>query len=449
MKCILVANRGEIGVRIVKACRDLGIRSVAIYSEADRNSLHVRLADQAVKIGPSSVTSSYLSQPAILHTAVSCGCNAIHPGYGFLAENPEFAKACEEEGLLFIGPSPQTIQKFGDKSQARAEAAAAGVPVVPGSEDSFTTLTPALKEARRVGFPILIKARSGGGGRGMRVANNESEFTSLFPQATAEAASAFGDESMYIEKYLTKIRHVEVQILGDNYGNIQALGERDCTVQRRHQKLVEEAPCVVVSEITRRKMIDAAIRLGKSIGYKGLGTVEYVLCEDLETFYFIEMNTRIQVEHPVTEAIFGIDLVRSQIQLAMGHKLSDVIENANIDGHAIEFRINAENWKKDFLPSPGLISRWSPAAGTGIRVDSHVYESFRIEPFYDSMIAKLVVHGDSREQALKRAGFALDQFVVEGIDTTIGFHQKLLKQQQFVSGDIATNWVESRFLTES
>ena len=448
MKRILIANRGEIAVRIVNACRNLGIESVAVYSDADAYSLHVLQADRAIRIGPPPASMSYLNQNSLVHVAVALNCDAIHPGYGFLSENPEFVELCDRERIKFIGPMADSLRRMGDKVQARAEAVKIGIPVVPGSSKAFTESAPALEESKVIGYPVLIKARGGGGGRGMRVANSPMEFVSYFAQATKEAESAFGDAALYLEKFLTGIRHVEVQILGDEYGDVIALGERDCTVQRRHQKLVEESPCFVIDDSVRNHLHQSAVQLGQAIGYQGAGTVEFILNDNRKQIFFIEMNTRIQVEHPVTELLFGVDLVEAQLRLAMGEKVSDVIGERSAVGHAMEFRINAEDWQSGFRPSPGTIRHWQPAAGAGIRVDTHIYESFRISPFYDSMIAKLIVHGHDRNHALKRARDALRQFRIDGVKSTIGFHRELLDHPAFQSGEISTKWVENEFLPE-
>ena len=449
MERILIANRGEIALRAVQACRNLGIESVAVYTDADRESLHVLQADIAIRIGPDAAGLSYLNQQALIHAAMSTNCQAVHPGYGFLSENADFVQLCEQEGIVFIGPSADSLKRMGNKSQARIEAVRLDIAVVPGSGASFTDSRQAIGVAEEVGFPVLIKARGGGGGRGMRVVLDKEQFSSEFTQASAEAQSAFGDAELYLEKYLTGIRHVEVQILGDRYGNVVALGERDCTVQRRHQKLVEESPCIVMNENMRSELHDCAVRLGRAIGYRGAGTVEFVLTEDFSKFYFIEMNTRIQVEHPVTEQLFGLDLVEAQIRLAAGEPVSDIVTQNTPHGHAIEFRINAENWRNDFRPTPGKITHWQSPAGAGVRVDTHAHQSFRISPFYDSMIAKLIVHGHDREHALNRAVQALDNFQIEGVSTTIGFHQELLQQTDFKTGNISTKWVEEKFLSEN
>ena len=446
MNRILIANRGEIALRVCLACRNLGIESVAVYTEADAFSKHVTFADQSVRIGPSVATSSYLNQQALVHAAEKLKCDAIHPGYGFLSENSHFAELCESHKIQFIGPDSKTIREMGDKSNARKQAMNSGVPVVPGSGDAFADADPAENEAQSIGYPVLIKASAGGGGRGMRVVSTQSDFRPMFAQASKEAESAFGSGLMYVEKFLPNVSHVEVQILGDNFGNVQALGERDCTVQRRHQKLVEEAPCSKIDDTIRQQLLEHSERLGKSIGYKGAGTVEYILDEHCEKFYFIEMNTRIQVEHPVTEMLFRTDLIEAQLRLAMGEPLAKIVDSRPPVGHAMEFRINAENWTDDFRPSPGVIQRWNPPSGSGIRLDTHVYEGFRISPYYDSMIAKLIIYGHNRGQTLERAKNALNQFDVEGVDTTIRFHQSLLDQPDFITGNISTNWVENEFM---
>ncbi len=449
MKRVLIANRGEIALRVIQACRNLGIESVSVYTEADARSLHVLQADHAVKVGPSPATSSYLNQNAMIHIAQSMNCDGIHPGYGFLSEKAEFVALCESEDIRFIGPVSDSLNRMGDKAQARSEAVNLGISVVPGSSESFDNPASALEVANEIGYPILIKARGGGGGRGMRVVEDSRRFVREFVQASIEAQAAFDDSEIYLEKFLSGIHHVEVQILGDEYGDVVALGERDCTVQRRHQKLVEESPCMVIGAEMRSQLHDCAIRLGKSIGYRGAGTVEFVLTEDRIKFYFIEMNTRIQVEHPVTEVLFGIDLVEAQLKLSMGSRVSEIVGNRSSTGHAIEFRINAENWQNGFRPSPGVIRSWNLPAGSGIRVDTHCYQRFRISPYYDSMIAKLIVHGHDRQHALTRAERALRDFEIEGVATTIGFHQELLEQQAFKMSNISTKWVENEFLPEN
>ena len=449
MKRLLVANRGEIALRIVQAARNLGIESVAVFTDADARSLHVLQADRAVRIGPSPPMLSYLNQNALVHVAQSTHCDAIHPGYGFLSENSDFVELCESENMVFVGPASASIRCMGNKVQARAEAQKVGIDVVPGTMNPCTDLESAKIEAANIDYPVLIKARGGGGGKGMRVVDNESQFSAEFTQAAIEAESAFGDSALYLEKYLTRIRHIEVQILGDSQGEVVALGERDCTVQRRHQKLVEEAPCTVIDDALRRNLHENAVRLGRLIGYRGAGTVEFVLTEDRQQFYFIEANTRIQVEHPVTEQLTGIDLIEAQLRIARGENISEIVNGNSYSGHAIEFRINAESWQHGFRPSPGRIRNWKLPSGSGVRVDTHCYDSFDISPFYDSMIAKLIIHGHDRKHALQRADAALAEFRIEGIDTTLGFHQKLLANASFRSGDVYTTWVEQEFLTDN
>lgn len=449
MKRVLVANRGEIALRIIQAARNLGIESVAVYTDADARSLHVLQADEAVRIGPSPPALSYLNQQAIVHVAQATNCDAIHPGYGFLSENPEFAELCEAENISFVGPASSSIRCMGNKVQARAEAKKAGMEVVPGTMSPCRDPESAGIEAARIGYPVLIKARGGGGGKGMRVVETESSFSVEFTQASVEAESAFGDPALYLEKFLPRIRHIEVQILGDSQGDVVALGERDCTIQRRHQKLVEEAPCAVIDERLRRKLQDSAVRLGRLIGYRGAGTVEFILAEDGRQVHFIEMNTRIQVEHPVTEQLVGIDLIEAQLRIARGERVSEIVNGNAQRGHAIEFRINAESWRHGFRPSPGPIRNWELPSGSGVRVDTHCYHTFEISPFYDSMMAKLIIHGYDREHALHRAEAALGEFQIEGVETTLGFHQRLLANQSFRAGDVHTTWVENSFLTDS
>ncbi len=449
MKRVLIANRGEIALRVVQACRNLGLESVAVYTDADKGSLHRLQADQAVKVGPSVTSLSYLNQKAIIHVAQSLNCDAIHPGYGFLSENPSFVHLCEAEGIQFIGPSACCVRMMGDKARARTKCKELNIPVVPGSQDAFEDVQTAMKALSSIEFPVLIKARGGGGGRGMRIVANEQQFFHEFMQASQEAEAAFSDSSLYLEKYLSRVRHVEVQILGDQQGQVIALGERDCTVQRRYQKLVEESPCPVLGEPLQKKLHQCAVRLGEAIGYVGAGTVEFVVTEDLQRAYFIEMNTRIQVEHPVTELLFGMNLIEAQLRLAMGVPVSAILDDQQPVGHAIEFRINAEDWEVGFQPSPGVIRTWRPPAGSGVRIDTHVYKSFQISPYYDSMVAKLIVHGHDRNHALARAENALESFQIEGIKTTIGFHCKLLQQPAFRSGNFHTKWVEEEFLTEN
>ena len=445
---VLIANRGEIALRAARACRAVGLESVAVYSEADAASPHRWVADAAWCVGPAPSTASYLNSPALLHVAKASGCDAVYPGYGFLAENADFAGRCAAEGLAFIGPRPETIRLMGDKARARAAAEQAGVPIVPGSQTAFDGLDEARGAAEAIGFPLLLKARSGGGGRGMRVADDRTAFERLFEQARGEAEAAFGDGAIYLERFLARVRHIEVQLFGDSGGRVVQLGERDCTVQRRHQKLVEEAPSPALDAETRVALLDAAVRLGRSVGYEGAGTVEFVYEPESRAFYFIEMNTRIQVEHPVTEALTGLDLVALQLRVARGEALGEHLDGAAAQGHAIEFRINAENWRNGFTPSPGRLARWRPPAGEGVRLDSHVYEGYLVPPFYDSMIGKLIVSGADRADALSRAERAIGAFACDGIATTLGFHQALLADPAFRDGGIHTRWVEAEFLAD-
>ena len=442
---ILIANRGEIALRVIRACRELGIRTVAVYSEADRESLHVRFADEDVCIGPALARESYLKIPRIIAAAEITGADAIHPGYGFLAENSEFSEICERSEITFIGPTPQQIRLMGDKAAARRTMQEVGVPIVPGT-DAIGSVEEAVAAAREIGFPVLIKAAAGGGGKGMRVARTEAEFERQFTMAQNEAAAAFGDDTVYLEKYLARPRHIEFQILGDQHGRIVHLGERDCSIQRRHQKLIEEAPSPALTPDLRERMGDAAVRGASAIDYVGAGTIEFLLDED-GSFYFMEMNTRIQVEHPVTEMVTDHDLIKEQIRAAAGLALS-VQENAGeLRGHAIECRINAENPDRDFAPSPGVISTFHPPGGPGVRLDTHVYAGYRVPPFYDSLLAKLIVHGSNREEALARMRNALSTFVLEGVHTTIPFLLRVLDHPEFVAGDFDTKFLE-RMITE-
>ena len=443
MQRVLVANRGEIALRVIRACRKAGLETVAVHSEADANSPHLWAADRAVCIGPAPALQSYLNGNTILHVAKATGCDAIHPGYGFLAENAAFASGCEQHDIAFVGPAAESIEIMGDKAEARRAAMRLGVPVVPGSEDSFTDIGAAAAAVQAVGFPVLLKARSGGGGRGMRVVEDADSFESMFQQATAEAAAAFGDGGIYLERYFTRVRHIEVQVLGDGQGSAVHLWERDCSTQRRHQKLVEEALSPALDAVTREAICAAAVDLTKGIKYRGAGTVEFLYDPDDKGFYFIEMNTRIQVEHPVTELLTGVDLVGEQLRIADGYGLTFEMPPPP-SGHAIEFRINAENPARDFAPSPGRITQWQPPSGTDIRLDSHVYPGYEIPSFYDSLLGKLIVRGDDRADALAKSRLALDRFRVDGVATTIPFHRTLLDDPEFLAGDIYTGWVEAR-----
>ncbi|MCC7003590.1 MAG: acetyl-CoA carboxylase biotin carboxylase subunit [Gemmatimonadaceae bacterium] len=439
-KKVLIANRGEIALRVVRACRELGVETVAVYSEADRESLHVRFADDDVCIGPAPARESYLRIPRLIAAAEITGADAIHPGYGFLAENAEFAATCVASGITFIGPTPHQIRTMGDKSAARAAMIANDVPVVPGSPGPVEDVDEALAIAEKMGFPVIIKASAGGGGKGMRVARDADDFARSFQLARSEALSAFGNGSVYVEKYLERPRHVEFQILGDTHGNVIHLGERDCSVQRRHQKLVEEAPCPVMTPDLRKRMGAAAVKGAKAIDYVGAGTIEMLLDED-GSFYFMEMNTRIQVEHPVTEMITGVDLVKEQIRVAAGLPMS-VTETPELRGHVIECRVNAEDPARNFQPSPGKIEVFHMPGGNGVRVDTHAYAGYTVPPFYDSMIAKLIVHGRDREEALAKMRLALDTFIIQGVTTTIPFLGTLMNHPKFVAGDVHTKFLE-------
>jgi acetyl-CoA carboxylase biotin carboxylase subunit len=439
---ILIANRGEIAVRIIRACREMGIRSVAVYSEADRDSLHVHSADEALCIGPAAGSESYLNVARIISAAEVTDADAIHPGYGFLAENADFAEVCQECNMTFIGPSPDAIRRMGDKGVAKETARQAGCPTVPGSDGVVEDIDEAFALAAEIGFPVLIKAVAGGGGRGMRLAHSPEEFRSAYNTARAEAKAAFGNGSVYIEKYLRNPKHVEVQILGDKHGNIVHLGERDCSVQRRHQKLVEEAPCPVIDEAMRQRMGDAAVACARACDYSGAGTIEFLLDEDRRSFYFIEMNTRVQVEHPVTEFVTGIDIIREQIAVAAGAPLSFRQEDVRLHGHSIECRINAEDPARNFMPSPGKLIDYVPPGGPGVRVDSACYPGYIIPPFYDSMVAKLIVFDKTRDQAIARMKRALNEFVVEGVKTTIPFQLRVMDSPLFRGGDFGTNFLQ-------
>jgi acetyl-CoA carboxylase biotin carboxylase subunit len=430
---ILVANRGEIAVRIVRACRELGIETVAVYSEADREALHVRLADEAYCIGPTVSKESYLNFTNIMSVALLTGADAIHPGYGFLSENADFAEICAECGVTFIGPSADAISRMGDKSVAKATMREANVPVIPGSVGLVDTVEDAVAIARDIGYPVIIKATAGGGGKGIRIAEDEEMLIQQITVAQQEAQANFGNSGVYLEKYLTGMKHVEIQIIADKHGNVVHLGERDCSVQRRRQKLVEEAPCPILTPETRRQMGEAAVRAARAVNYSGAGTLEFLLGPDGK-FYFMEMNTRIQVEHPVTEMITGIDLIKEMIRVAEGEPLSFKQEDVVIDGWAIECRINAEDPDRSFMPSPGKVSFYLPPGGYGVRVDSAVYPGYTISPHYDSMVAKLIVWAPSRDEAVARMKRALSEFDVEGIKTTIPFHLKLMEHRKFLSG---------------
>jgi len=440
-KKVLIANRGEIALRIIRACKELGIPTVAVHSEADADSLHVSFADEAVCIGSAPSNESYLDPVRIISAAEITGADAIHPGYGFLAENADFADMCENSGIKFIGPSAQVIRDMGNKSRAKEMMKKAGVPVVPGSEGIVETLEQGLAIAEEIGYPIILKAVSGGGGRGMRIIRAKEDFETNFQMAQAEARGAFGDPSMYIEKYIENPRHIEIQILADEHGNVVHLGERECSIQRRHQKLLEEAPSIAIDPALREKMGSVAARGAKGVGYYSAGTIEFLLDND-KNFYFMEMNTRIQVEHPVTEMVAGLDLVKEQIRIAAGEKLAVGQQDIQIKGHAIECRINAEDWEKNFMPNPGKVEVFHLPGGPGIRIDSHVYQEYQIPPFYDSLIAKLIAYGRDREEALARMNRALDEFFIEGVKTTIPFHKKLINHPDFVAGKFDTGFLD-------
>ena len=429
-KKILIANRGEIAVRIIRAARELGITTVGVYSEADAESLHVKLADEALCIGPASSSDSYLKIPNIIAAAQATGAEAIHPGYGFLAENASFAKICAQNNIVFIGPKPELINMMGDKATARETAIKNKVPITKGSDGIVPNVDEAKSVAKSITYPVMIKATAGGGGKGMRIAHNEKELLENFIAAQNEAKAAFGNPDVYIEKYVEEPRHVEIQVIGDKYGNVIHLGERDCSIQRRHQKLVEEAPSAGIDEKTREKMGKFAAKLAKGIGYDSVGTLEFLVDKNMN-FYFMEMNTRIQVEHTISEEITGIDLIKEQIRVAAGEKLSVSQKDVIISGHAIECRINAEDSENGFLPSSGTLERYIPSGGIGVRVDSHSYQNYEIPPYYDSMIAKLIVKGKTREEAIARMKRALKEFIIEGVDTTIPFHLKVLDNEAF------------------
>ena len=439
---LLIANRGEIALRIVRACRELDIRTVAVYSEADQEALHVRFADEAVCIGPARPAQSYLKVPRIIAAAEITGAEAVHPGYGFLAENAEFAEICRSSDLVFVGPTPDQIRAMGDKAVARETMRAASVPVVPGSGGTVDDEAEALELARRIGYPIMIKATAGGGGKGMRIAGYEGSFLRHFVAARTEAEAAFGDGGVYLERCLERPRHIEFQVFGDTQGHVLHLGERDCSIQRRHQKLVEESPSPALTPELRRRMGEAAVRAAEAIGYVGAGTVEFLL-EASGEFHFIEMNTRIQVEHPVTEATTGLDLVKEQIRVAAGEPLSFPRGEQPHRGHAIEFRVNAEDPARNFAPSPGLITTFHQPGGPGVRVDTHVYSGYRVPPFYDSLLAKLIVWGNTRLEAVVRGREALESFVVEGVSTTIDYLAEITRDEAFRAGDVDTGFVEA------
>lgn len=440
-KKILIANRGEIALRIIRACKELDIATVAVYSEADQNSLHVKFADEVVKIGPGPSSESYLKISNIISAAEVTNAEAIHPGYGFLAENAQFAEICESCHIKFIGPTSEMIASMGDKAFAKAKMKKAGVPTIPGSKGIVNDLKQAEEIAEEIGYPIIFKATAGGGGRGMRVVNEKSELEKAFVTARTEANAAFSNPDLYMEKYFEHPRHIEVQILGDEHGNVVALGERECSIQRKHQKLIEESPSSAVTEKIRKKLIDAALKGAKQVNYQNAGTIEFLLDADGK-FYFMEMNTRIQVEHPVTEAVFGIDLVKKQILIAAGEKLDSLIKGFKLRGHAIECRINAEDPEKNFRPCPGKIESFHVPGGPGVRVDTHAYAQYVIPSFYDSLIAKVITSGRDRAEAIGRMRRALEEFIIEGVATTIPFHRKVMIDKDFQAGKFDTKYIE-------
>jgi len=442
-KKVLVANRGEIAVRIIRACKELDVKTVAVYSEADVDSMHVHLADEAICIGPGPSTESYLKISRIISAAEIANVDAIHPGYGFLSEKAEFADICEQCKIKFIGPSSRVISTMGDKNSARATAKAAGVPITPGSDGIIENEEQARHWARKIGYPVIIKATAGGGGRGMRPVLNEATLVSSFQAASLEALKCFGDGSMYMEKLVDKPHHIEFQIVADSHGNVVHLGERDCSMQRRNQKIIEECPSPKVNDALRKKMGDAAVRLCKKIGYENCGTIEFLVDNNRKDFYFMEMNTRIQVEHPITEEVYGCDLIKEQIRIAAGLPLSEHVLKATARGHSIECRINAEDPYRNFAPSPGKINLWYTSGGRGVRVDTHVYSGYEVPPYYDSMIAKLIVTGATRDIAIRRMRRALGEFTVEGIKTTIPLQSKVLTTSDFQNGQYDITWVEN------
>ena len=443
-KKILIANRGEIAVRIIRACREMGIQTVAVYSEADRDCLHTLLADEAICIGPAPSGQSYLNMERILAATVALKADAIHPGFGFLSENAKFAKLCAECNIAFIGPSAEIISRMGNKSEARRTMMDAGVPVVPGSKEPVHQAAEALEMAKSIGFPVMIKASSGGGGKGMRISRGEADFTENFNAAQMESVKGFSDDTMYIEKYIEKPRHIEFQIMADKHGNVVHLGERDCSIQRRHQKVLEEAPCDVITQDLRQRMGDTAVRAAKAVGYENAGTIEFLLDKNKD-FYFMEMNTRIQVEHPVTEMVTGMDLIKEQIRVAAGEKLSVSQEDVVIKGHAIECRINAENPSKNFMPCPGLITNVHAPGGNGVRVDSHIYSDYKVPANYDSMLMKLIVYDKDRASAIAKMRSALGELVIEGIETNVNFQYEILENEAFQEGNTDTGFIEKYF----
>lgn len=445
---ILIANRGEIALRVIRACRELNIKTVAVYSEADATSLHVRFADEAVCIGPAPSSESYLNIPAIISAAEITDVEAIHPGYGFLSENAHFAEICESCNIAFIGPTPETIRLMGDKVQARETVRKIGVPLTPGGKGVIKNQQEALKVAKEIKYPLIIKAAAGGGGKGMRVCHNDVTLTSSFNIAQKEAEANFGNPNVYIEKYIADPRHIEFQILADKHGNVIHLGERDCSIQRRHQKLLEESPSTALDSKLRKKMGETSVKIAKACNYRGVGTIEYLLNSNGE-FYFMEMNTRIQVEHPVTEMVTGIDLIKEQIKVASGEKLKIKQDDVKMSGAAIECRINAEDPSNNFMPSPGKITELNLPGGFGVRVDTHIYSGYAIPPFYDSMVAKLIVHDKTRIEAIRKMRRALEEFYISPIKTTIGLHSEILDHPMFVEGKVSTHFLEKMVKSET
>lgn len=441
---ILIANRGEIAVRIIRACREMGIRTVAVYSEADRDALHTQLADEAVCIGKAQSTDSYLNMERILSATIATNAEAIHPGFGFLSENSRFVEMCEKCNVAFIGPSAEVISRMGNKSEAKNTMRRAKVPVVPGTKEPVYTVAEAQEAVKEIGFPVMIKASAGGGGKGMRVARNEQEFAKLFETAQQESVHSFSDNTMYLERFVENPRHVEVQILADKYGNVIHLGERDCSVQRRHQKMIEESPCIAISDKLRKRMGETAVRAAKAVGYESAGTIEFLLDQSGE-FYFMEMNTRIQVEHPVTEFVSGVDLIKEQIRIAAGEPLSVQQKDIEICGHAMECRINAEDPERHFMPCPGRITDLHLPGGNGIRVDTAVYNDYAIPPYYDSMIAKIIVYDKDRRSAIRKMISALGEVAIEGVKTNVDFLYELLNQPDFQEGNITTDFIPQHY----
>lgn len=437
---VVIANRGEIALRILRACKELGIKTVAVHSDVDSEALHVKLADQSVCIGSAASANSYLNMKAIISAAEITDADAIHPGYGFLSENAEFAEICENCGLTFIGPTAENMRLMGDKISARQTVTAAGVPILPGTKDAVPSADEAVRIAGEIGYPVIIKATAGGGGRGMKIVHSPASLPNAFAAARSEAKSGFGNPEVYMERYCERPRHVEIQVMADKHGNVIHLGERDCSIQRRHQKLIEEAPCSVLPDDVRQKMCDCAVAAAKAVNYSSVGTIEFLLDANND-FFFMEMNTRVQVEHPVTEMITGVDIIKEQILSAAGQPLRFKQEDIQIRGHAIECRINAEDPEK-FTPCPGLIVGYHTPGGLGVRVDSAVYDHYKVLPHYDSMIAKLIVHADTREEAIKRMDRALEEYIIEGIKTTIPFHQKIMNNKEFIEGNIDTGFLE-------